>query len=510
MKQAKKSKRKQPNHLVGLEIQRSRIALIVGERQDGRFTRVGGHHMVWLQNATSLTTEDGLRELTAALTSLVNKEQAGGAGAYVSLSSELCVTRVVAGENEGLQAEARELRERSAQYLSLGAGEKVAVESSRAVDAKHSQTWLTVANKETLDNLVHAITQAGLRVDLLEHSLLSMCRVIGRSGRDSASPVLIIDINERGVDLGVSYRGELLFDYRPGGLDSKHQIGEIVGRHLERIQRYCNRQFRNVSGKISQVFICGIPEELQGVEEQFDASQLQAEVLDVSAVCSDWDFRSGFTPDANFVAPLGLLLIEDSQLEQPAEERGLPDLMDSYRNVWREPLGPALLKAGWPIAATLLLALGVYAAALIEGRGTAAIEAQVAEVKPAVQAFETFRSRTDTAVQRIKYLQTIDRSISNPAYHQLVAAIGQSLPEFVWLKQVRVDDRGMVSIRGPGRSEDVIFEFVRGLKEIPQIADVSLQGQQPTRLSSGPAILFDIKCRYVGNDDLIERTASNE
>jgi hypothetical protein len=420
------------------------------------------------------------------------------------------VTRVVAGETGRMRTEARELRERSTQYLSLGAGEKVVVESTRSTDAKHSQTWLTVANKETLDNLVHAVTQAGLRVELIEHSLLSMCRVVGRAGRDAASPVLIIDINEGGVDLGVSYRGELLFDYRPGGLDSKHQIGEIASRHLERIQRYCNRQFRNVGGSISQVFICGIPEELEGVQQQFQATQLQAEVLEVGEACSKWDFRPGFTPDTHFVAPMGLLLIEDSQLELPSEERGLPDLMDSYRSVWREPLGPALLKAGWPIAATLLLAVGIYIAAFLEGQGAAAIEAQLAEVAPAMNSVATFRSQTDMAVRRIKYLQAIDGAISNPAYHQLVAAIGQSLPEFVWLRDVRVDDRGFISIRGPGRSEDVIFEFVRELKKIPQIADVSLQGQQPTRLKTGPAILFDIKCRYVGSNDLIERTVSNE
>jgi hypothetical protein len=154
--------------------------------------------------------------------------------------------------------------------------------------------------------------------------------------------------------------------------------------------------------------------------------------------------------------------------------------------------------------------VGIFIAAFFEGRGAAVIEAQLAEAAPAMNSVAMFRSRTDMAVRRIKYLQTIDTAISNPAYHHLVAAIGQCLPEFVWLKDVRVDDRGIISIRGPGRSEDVIFEFVRELKKIPQIADVSLQGQQPTRLKSGPAILFDIKCRYVGDNDLTERTVSNE
>ena len=55
-----------------------------------------------------------------------------------------------------------------------------------------------------------------------------------------------------------------------------------------------------------------------------------------------------------------------------------------------------------------------------------------------------------------------------------------------------------------------MFAFVQQLKKLPMLSDVSLQGQLPIQLEQGPAIRFDIKCRYVENNDLIERTASND
>jgi hypothetical protein len=67
-----------------------------------------------------------------------------------------------------------------------------------------------------------------------------------------------------------------------------------------------------------------------------------------------------------------------------------------------------------------------------------------------------------------------------------------------------------VIIQGPGRTNDLVFGFVRQLKKLPMLSDVSLQGQQPIQLKNGPAIRFDIKCRFVENDDFVERTASND
>lgn len=509
-KRSKSSKRKQSSVVVAIEVQRSELTLVIAKRDGEHLAEIRGHHVPWRMEAESLRTEAGVQELADAITRLVNQEKVAGASAYVSLSSELCVTRVVAGNNELLPEELRRLHERSNQYLLLGAGEKAVAESTRAIDAKHSQTWLTVTNKQTLDSVVTAIQSAGLIVELVEHSLVAMCRAVGRTGRDKDRPVIAIDINERGVDLGVSYRGQLLFDYRPGGIDSKERIGEIVSRHLERIQRYCARQYRNASGNISEVLLCGIPVDLALVAEQFVGSNLKAEIFDPRTVSPESDYADTFQLNTHYVAPLGSLVIEPEQLERPACERGLPDLMDTYRARQREPLVPALLRAAWPIAAMLMVAVGIYGLAAWENGKAARIEGEQAQLLADRQRVDRLRRELAESGKRSQCIGKIIAAVKDPSYHKLIGAIGQSMPEGVWLESLRVDESGAVLIHGPGRTDELVFQFVQQLKKLPMLSHVSLQGQQPVQLQQGPAIRFDIKCRYVENNDPIERTARND
>jgi hypothetical protein len=486
------------------------LTLVVAKRDGDRLAEIRGHHVPWLRDAESLRTEDGVRELAAAITTLVTKEKVAGAAAYVSLSSDLCVTRVVAGENEALRSELRNLHDRSNHYLLLGVGAKAVAESTRAIDAKHSQVWLTVTNQETLDNVVTAVQHAGLIVELVEHSMVAMCRAVGRTGRDQDRPVIAVDINERGVDLGVSYRGQLLFDYRPGGIDSKERIGETVSRHLDRIQRYCARQFRNASGNISEVLLCGSPDDLPMVAAQFVGSNLTAEILDPKSISPESDYSANCTLNSHYVAPLGSLVIEQEQLDRPANERGLPDLMDAYRAQQREPLGPALLKAAWPIAAMLLVSVGIYGIGISERGKAARVESEQVLLDADLAVVDETRLALDETTKRYQCVHTIVSAVKSPSYHRLLGAIGQSTPNGVWLEALRVDEDGAVIIQGPGRTNDLVFGFVRQLKKLPMLSDVSLQGQQPIQLKNGPAIRFDIKCRFVENDDFVERTASND
>ncbi|HUG68974.1 MAG TPA: PilN domain-containing protein [Pirellulaceae bacterium] len=504
------SKRKLSNIKVAIEVQRSELTLVVAKRDGDRLAEIRGHHIPWLQEAESIRTPGGVRELAAAIAMLVTKEKIAGAAAYVSLSSDLCVTRVAAGENESLRAELRNLHDRSNQYLLLGAGAKAVAESTRAIDAKHSQTWLTVTNRETLDNLVTAVQNAGLVVELVEHSLVAMCRAVGRTGRDKDRPVIAVDINERGVDLGVSYRGQLLFDYRPGGIDSKEHIGEIVSRHLDRIQRYCARQFRNASGHITEVLLCGIPDDLPLVAAQFVGSHLTAEILDPKTISPESDYSANCKLNSHYIAPLGSLVIDQEQLDRPANERGLPDLMDTFRASRREPLAPAVVKAAWPIAAMLLVSAGIYVGGTWEGGKAARIESEQTLLDADRARVDKTRLALDDTTKRYQCASTIISAVKNPSYHRLLGAIGQSTPNGVWLETLRVAEDGAVTIQGPGRTDDLVFGFVQQLKKLPMLSEVSLQGQQPIQLKDGPAIRFDIKCRYVENDDLVERTASND
>jgi len=314
--------------------------------------------------------------------------------------------------------------------------------------------------------------------------------------------VIIVELNERGVDLGVSYRGHLLFDYRPGGVASKERIAEIVRRHLERIQRYCNRYFRFASGQISRVFLCGDPTDIQRVQQQFaDHTELSAEVLDPRAVCPDWEYDKSFADDTRYIGPLGCALVDMDQLQLPQAERGLTDLMDYFRQAWREPLLPALTRIAWPVAATILLAIAGFAFAFYQHGEAAAVERETATMETVRGRARQIKLQLEQIITKVGYLESIDSQVLNPAWNELVGMIGHCLPKRTWLESVRVDHAGSVSVTGTAETEDAVFEFVRYLKKVPILDNVNLEAQRPTRVKTGPAISFDVRCDFVSRPD---------
>ncbi len=508
----KQAKRKQQNLKATVEISHSDLSMVIvetaGEKQSLR-----GHHATWLKEASSLADESAVEELTMALSSIVAAEKLAGTKVDVALSSDFCVTRVVAGETERVRAELRSLNERSNKYLLLGAGEKAVAESTRAIDAKQTQAWLTVTNHKTLEHLTQAFNQTGLQVRLIEHDMVAICRAVGHMQQDSEAPVIIAKINRRGVVLGVSYKGQLLFDYRPGGVDCKGRIAEIVQLHLERIQRYCNRQFRFAAGEIKTVLLCGPADEVEPVRQQFAGSdsELQASVLNPYDVSSSWQFDSSLGPGASFFAAVGSALVEDERLGAAASGRGMPNLMDYVLSANRAPLWPTLVRAAWPIAAALLLAVGIYGLACWKASSATALERQLAEFEAGNAQIEVLRRKTAVANKKLTCLQRINGELTNPAWNELLSWIGQSTPEGIGLDSLLIDQDGTVSITGPGASEDLIFQFVEYLERIPVLDQVALEGQRPIKVGGQrSAIQFDIKAKFNDQSNLIGRRASND
>ncbi len=495
---------------VAIEVTRDDVAMVIVEPQpDGR-QYVRGRRITWRKESQDINEPGGAEELNAAINTLVADEKLTGLSVHVALNSNYCVTRVAAGEREKVLDELRVLHGRSNQYLMLGPGEKAIARSLHPIDAKQSQGWLTVTNRDTLDTIVDAMLQAGLRVDLIEHTMVSMCRAVAQMPTADDGPAMIVELNERGVEVGVTHQGRLLFDYRPGGLNSKTQVAEIIQRHLERIQRYCNRHFPFAEGRIGQVFICGSAGDFAEVRQQLAAvSELKPIRLAPQAFFADGAFEGDAGDDSRLVGPLGAALLDHADLEASADVRGIANLVDFVRSVRREPVIPGLTKLGWPVAAALLLALLFHGASLLENGAASRIARKQAELDDQMKRVKEMRFATHDAVAKIVHLKKIDAAAFNPGWHKLISSIGRSMPEPVWLEAIRVHQDGAMTISGPSRTQDAIFDFVRYLQKIPSLDDVNLESQVPVNVD-GPAIRFDIKCRYVDRNDLIERTASND
>ena len=188
---------------IGIEISQNDVSLIVIEQQSDERARVRGRRVEWRKEAKDISEEGGAQELSAAIKALVAEEGLSGMSVHVALNSNYCVTRVAAGEREKVEDELQVLHERSNQYLMLGPGEKALARSLLPIDAKQIQGWLTVTNRGTLDVIVDTLEQANLKVDLIEHAMVSLCRAVTKMPHSDDSPTIIVELNERGVDVGV-------------------------------------------------------------------------------------------------------------------------------------------------------------------------------------------------------------------------------------------------------------------------------------------------------------------
>jgi len=444
-----------------------------------------------------------VRELTAGLRSLVNRERLHGASAHIALSSDFCVTRVVAGENESVRKELRSLDERSSLYLLLGTGENKLASCWRPLDAKHQQAWVTVVNKRTLGAVLTAAEAAGIRLDNVEHSLVALARAVGRLEQDRDQPVLVLEINQRGVDVGISYQGQLLIDYRPGGASAKENIAEIVNRHLERLQRFVRRRFRFATGKITRVFLCGEPNDVCMVREQFQAiSNLTAEVIDAQKVLAQCNLPATNNAHPTFTPCIGVLALNSSESIQAPS----PNLVEDLVSRVRESLWPALAKFAWPVATAAALTLCIFFATLFQKFRCSQLESQLHTLDESRARIARMQGEIGLARQKFLGLSTIERQIQRPQWTKLIIALGASIQEGVWLESIEVDGAtGAVKLAGTSNTEDGVYDFHKKLREQPILQNVAIEGTQSAQFNNSGVLKFritaDLSSRITNTED---------
>jgi Tfp pilus assembly protein PilN len=492
---------------VAMEVCDRRIHLAVREPlADGAGSRVRTRTVVWRQQAAALHGEAARRELTQALTVLAHEEHLRGCTVNVALSRSFCVTRVVVGRASDVRHELQELEERANLYLGLGVGPKATATAVSALDARHEHALLCVANQRVLDGLLAALEQAGFRPAVVQPSLLVLSRVLGLAGRDAESPQLIVNLAEGGVELGISFRGQLLLDYRPGG-GSERDVADLVAQHWSRIQRYTVRccQQAGAHGSAALVtggFLFGSPEAVREAQNNFQRlGSVPVEVFDPVAIDPQWDWRSS-PPGPEHAAALGSCL---DAVGSPAQIFG-PNFMVHAAARRRERLLPLALRAGWPVAAMLLLSLLVGGVDLWKKMQCAELSAKIEELEPLGVRVTRLQTDLHRAKIKMEHLQRIRQEIANPRWQDLLASLAHSLPETLWLSRLEVGERSRITLSGVSYNEEAAFELVRWLDRAPDWENVQLEGMQSQRLPSGPAMTFDVKFNLASNIDGAKET----
>ncbi|MHC4876508.1 MAG: PilN domain-containing protein [Planctomycetota bacterium] len=499
----KAAKRKQRERFVTIGLNEHELTMLVLDRAaDGTDARVRHRHLEWRQHNETLVSEAGREALVAVLSKLVAEEKLQGVPIVVSLSNDYCVTRVVSGDKDQVRQEVRELTARSSGYISLGVGEKLTAISEAPIDARQKRVWVTVANENVLNALDDIFSAAKLKIDRIEHSLAALCRVVNHTADDEDAPVILIDLVDSSVDVGISYRGQLLLDYRPSGAQARESIGVIVSRHTKRLQRYINRLLRT-DAKVARLYLCGDNEEIARLCEQFDGlcgkDEIELRVLDPSLLAADWQLEEEALHDSSLTAGLGTLLEQTGS----TTANDYPNLLDPLRDQRQKPVLKSLLKFGWPMlvpmAAALLLSLTTSGEKYLSDE----LESNLVNLEEDVAEVEHIEMEARAARTTLTHLEDIAKHAGIAPWQKLLNRVGQSMPRGVWMESFAVDAHGGITISGTSMTEDGIFDFLRHLRDVPQVWNVALESTRSTSVSRGPAVTFSVHAS-TGEEELVE------
>lgn len=474
------------------------LALLVpgdGNKEDRIITR----SIRWRKESNSVHTEDGARELTDAFRTLVSEERLVGASARIALNGEFCVTRVVAGPSEQVRRELHELEERTSHYLLLGPGPKAIAQSKQQLDARHQHALMSVANQNTLQLLAEIAGTVGLNIEVIEPSMVALSRAQARLPNDVEEACLIIQLDEGEAELGVCHEGRLMLEYRPGGGADSENIAHIVAEHLERLHRYLARQ-HGYRQPLEHVFLTGEPAAVERARLRFEQSaQFRTHVFDPGQLDVTWQYSDG-TPGTEYAAALGTTLSY-----YPTEAQQLsPNLMEQMLVMSREPLRPFLVRCLIPLAAVVLVAIGLL---LLWGRervSTALLQAEMERFAPARARAAELQLNLVRAENKITQLTKLEQKLPKIHWGLLIQHIGQSMPGDVWLDRVSFQDGKAASLAGASYTDGGVYDFVSYLKQVPQVSQIDLTGTGVGRTPTGTATSFDLKL------SLVEPTDSND
>ncbi|WP_145419259.1 PilN domain-containing protein [Planctomycetes bacterium K23_9] len=487
----RRDRRKGVERSVAMEISPSGIALVIvetnAEQQTSkmiidrvRFPRDCGPS---LGNWTDRTLSETLCEIAA-------KHQLSGQAVKICLGGAPCVTRVVVGANDDVDSEVADLKERTDRYIGMGRGEKVSCETSARIDAKRKRVWVTVAVRVVVDAIAEAIRSAGMRLAHMEHTMLVLCQILHDYEKDTTEPVLLI-VDELGrMDLGISYAGQLLLDYRPAMPDRSVAEGAIVQRHIKCLRRYIWSQMPDIDASLSNIFVTGTESERAALYKSLDDQQeLHRHHFPLQELCAGFEIEGEVSEDPGVMAAIGLAR---SSAESIAGTRNnlVSTLVANYRIPWK-----SVFRSTWPIAASIVLALVLALSANHHRKVATQIEHQIDHL-----------SSTDTEVRRMRFLidqhrhrnaqvESIERNIHDPRWAHVLWETGALLPHGAWLDSVHINHSGETHIVGASFTSEAIYDYIDQLKATGVYDSVVLDATSLSRVGNGPAYRFEISAQ---------------
>lgn len=467
---------------VYLEIGRANIRLLaVVERDRDLPTLAIARTIPWRDGSIPLSGQVNLAALGPALKQVVQEERLSGAGATVLLSGDLCVTRVCSGLKGAVDREISQLRERCQLYLALGPGPKTISISRTNLDARHDHALVCVVSASVLEGLYEAVESSGMQLLRGESSLVALSRVVAVPDSDEPQPALLLVADRGSLELGLTYAGRLLLEYRPSKSATLNDVEDLLGQHRSRLTRLCQRQL-GASVSLDRLLLAGDPDSVSAIQKGFASSDWRIEACE-PILPQTWELR-GDAITLEFASVVGAATATDSTLR--------PNLLEQRIAAARPPLRPILIRSAAPLAAVLLLWVGAAIYLWRAGAFNAEMESQLANLRPVIQRSELLKTGLFATEAKLDQLKRLAEAAPPTVLTLPVNRIAGCLPSDVWIDHLRIAEGG-ATLSGASYTDLSAYAFVKHLQEAPNLSKVALQGSRLTQTPEGPATSFDVQ-----------------
>lgn len=472
------------------------LALVIrNSNDDKQGDRIVTRSIRWRNESTALHTDQAKTDLMNAFRSLVTEERLAGAKLRIALGGEFCVTRVVTGATDDVRREFADLEERSLRYLTLGPGTKSLAGKAEQLDARHQHALLAVANQRTLDELMQIADAVGLQIESIEPSLIALSRAQAHLRNASQDASVIIQLDEDVAELGICHHGRLLLDYRPGGHTNAENVAKVVSQHLSRLQRYLERYHSYLDAPIRHVYLAGDANAVAIAKKQFnETTDFEVHIFEPGDLDMAWS-HAGEVPGAELAAALGTAMSLYSEL---GNNQG-PNLIESVLALHREPMRPILIRSLIPLAAVILIAAGLFVLQIKQWRETSSIQAQIDQLEPMVAHATELRLKLGASERKVVELESLQKQLPETNWQQIFNHISQSMPDDVWLDRVTVHDGTSASLAGASYTDEGVYGFVGFLKQVPDVAEIALEGTGVGQSATGPTTNFTLQLTLANN-----------
>ncbi|MEM9366663.1 MAG: hypothetical protein AAGD07_11760 [Planctomycetota bacterium] len=409
----------------------------------------------------------------------------------VSLSGDFCVTRVVTGPADRVEEELDALGGRVPRYLQLGPGGKVTGVADLGLDGGMRYALTSVGNRYLIESLYSTLRGADLQVAWIEPSLVSLSRLVGQFGYDSEEPLLIASGLGRSWEVGISFCGRLMLDYRPATASESSQIAKAIGQHLTRLKRFCGRHRGMPQSGLDQMLVFATPEKSSEMVSHFEEDDsLSVQAIDLESVGFQVHHPNTTTDAQDQLASVAAML--------PRIETGsqtvIPDLLQTIRTDDSRSTFHKIRSTFWPAAAAALLLICGYAVLSAKRTQTEKLVAERERVESGMMLTQVRLSRLQREREIVNELSNIDRQAFHPPTDQIMGEIAACLPTTSWLSHLRIDAEQKIFLEGSVAATTDVYEIVGYLRRLPKVANVALLGTSPG--SDGSGAQFSIRLQW--------------